>query len=327
VATCAAEREPWFVIPWQPSTDAPSWEDGAVHVWRVSLLRTDQALQSAAQILSADELARAQRFLFERDRSRFIACRSTLRVLLAKYLRGSAPALQFQYNPFGKPELAAGPLRVGSETQPTRPFGKPELAAGPLRVGSETQPTRPFGKPELPAGPLRVGSETQPTSPFGKPELAAVPLQFNVSHSGDWALIAVTQAPRVGVDLECLRPLDDVDALARTSLSARELAVYHDLPRVERHQAFFNAWTRKEAVIKGSGTGLSRPLADCEVTFAPGQPIQLLQVDGDRDAAAGWSLFALEPLPGYLGAVAVERPDARLARWEWPDATGSDAGE
>jgi 4'-phosphopantetheinyl transferase len=249
------------VTLWQTPTEIPPWEDDGVHVWRVSLRREDRALQSAARLLSPDELARAERFLFERDRHRFIACRSALRILLANYVQESPRALQFQYNPFGKPELDALPLR------------------------------------------------------------------FNVSHSGDWALIAVTQARRVGVDLECLRALDDVDALARTSLSAGELAVYFALPGDQRHQAFFNAWTRKEAVIKGSGTGLSRPLADCEVTFAPGQPVRLLQVDGDRDAAADWSLFALEPMPGYLGAVAVERPGARLACWEWSDTMGGNAGE
>lgn len=154
---------------------------------------------------------------------------------------------------------------------------------------------------------------------FGKPELAvlapAFPLRFNVSHSGDWALIALTLQQRIGVDIERVRPLDNIDDLARNSFSSYELDVYQHLPDGQRSQAFFHAWTRKEAFIKACGEGLSRPLSEFDVTLAPQDQVQVLQIAGDRTAARRWTLAGLEPVAGYVGAVAIERPGTRVQCW------------
>jgi 4'-phosphopantetheinyl transferase len=134
---------------------------------------------------------------------------------------------------------------------------------------------------------------------------------FNLSHSHDLALAAVTIGAPVGVDVERVRRLADADRIAARFFAAAEYERYRAIGADERHLAFFNAWTRKEAVIKALGQGLSRPLASVEVTLAPGEPARLVRFDGQPGESAGWSLHAFEPLPGYCGAVAV--PQAHVA--------------
>ena len=237
-----------IVTNWLPIRDIPRLEGGSAHVWRIPLDRVEPA--TLLDVLSADESARATRSFFEKDRRSFIRCRSTLRVLLGRYLQTAPDRLEFCYNGFGKPELVVLP----------------------------------------------------PT----------FPLRFNVSHSGDWALVAMTLEHRIGVDIERVRQLEDIDDLARNNFSRIELEVYQHLPDEQRTPAFFHAWTRKEAFVKACGEGLSRPLTEFDVSLAPQDPVQLLRVAGDRTAARGWTLSALEPGVGYVGAVAVERPDTRI---------------
>jgi len=99
--------------------------------------------------------------------------------------------------------------------------------------------------------------------------------------------------------------------------SARENATLRAIPDSRKLEAFFNCWTRKEAYIKAVGEGLSRPLDQFEVSLAPGEPAQLLSVEGASEETANWSLEALVPAPGYVAAVAVEEHDWRLICWQW----------
>jgi 4'-phosphopantetheinyl transferase len=76
-----------------------------VHAWSASLDVQEEEMQSLLRILDFEERARADRFYFERDRSRFIACRAYLRTILAYYLDIEPERLQFNYTPNGKPYL------------------------------------------------------------------------------------------------------------------------------------------------------------------------------------------------------------------------------
>jgi 4'-phosphopantetheinyl transferase len=80
-----------------------------VHVWRASLVRSAGTVQRLRRLLSKDELLRADRFRFERDRSRYIVGRALLRGLLANYLQSTPEGLTFEYGEFGKPTLRGGP--------------------------------------------------------------------------------------------------------------------------------------------------------------------------------------------------------------------------
>lgn len=156
----------------------------------------------------------------------------------------------------------------------------------------------------------------------GKPELAlamgASPLQFNVAHSHELALIAVTAGAAIGVDVERVRQLDDAGTIAERYFSPRESMIFRQLPEDEREAAFFNCWTRKEAFIKAIGEGLSFPLADFNVSFVPGEPARLLSIENDAAEARQWTMQAMIPLPGYTGAVAVRSRKCRLQCWHWP---------
>ena len=141
----------------------------------------------------------------------------------------------------------------------------------------------------------------------GKPMLAAQsPVRFHLSHSGSVAVYAVTMEREIGIDVEHIRPVNDMDTLARYSFSAAENTVFVNLPESQRQDAFFNCWTRKEAYIKALGDGLSYALQDFDVTLRPGDPAKLLQVTGKPEEAERWSLHAFRPAENYVGALAVE---------------------
>ena len=153
--------------------------------------------------------------------------------------------------------------------------------------------------------------------PHGKPRLAtstspAQRLNFNLAHSGGFALYAFTQVGEVGVDLEQVRPELTGDDIARRFFSSNEVARLTNLPAALRHEAFFNCWTRKEAFIKGKGIGLSLALDQFDVTLAPTEPTMLLRTRWDETEASRWSLETIDVGPGYVAAVAVAGHDWQL---------------
>jgi len=156
----------------------------------------------------------------------------------------------------------------------------------------------------------------------GKPELAAEQavsgVRFNISHAQGVALLAFARQREVGVDIEQVRPLDDGEQIAERFFSQNEVAVFTAVPPEQKPQAFFNCWTRKEAFIKVIGEGLSCPLDSFDVTLKPGEPAELLQVKGNREAATRWRLENLEPAAGYAGAVIAEGREWQLRTWQWP---------
>ncbi|HUN60381.1 MAG TPA: 4'-phosphopantetheinyl transferase superfamily protein [Candidatus Sulfotelmatobacter sp.] len=76
-----------------------------LHVWRISLEVSSDSLAGYSTLLSADELARADRYVFGRDRHQFIVARGTLRLLLGRYLHISPSSIHFEFGPYGKPFL------------------------------------------------------------------------------------------------------------------------------------------------------------------------------------------------------------------------------
>ncbi len=92
---------------------------------------------------------------------------------------------------------------------------------------------------------------------FGKPRLIGTPsCAFSLSHSEGMGLIALAPVGEIGVDLERVRPLADLDALARHCLTKDELRELAAAPAQGRERAFLRGWTRKEACLKALGAGL-----------------------------------------------------------------------
>jgi 4'-phosphopantetheinyl transferase len=159
-------------------------------------------------------------------------------------------------------------------------------------------------------GQLRFGY-----GPQGKPYLAAdmghPGLQFNMAHSHEIALYAVVSEHAVGIDVELIRDLSDLENIAASFFSPSENAALRSLSAEQRVEGFYNCWTRKEAYVKAIGEGLACSLDQFDVSLAPGEQARLLSVAGDTSAASQWSLWTLRPAPGYVGAIAVSLPSAR----------------
>lgn len=163
----------------------------------------------------------------------------------------------------------------------------------------------------------------------GKPALAdhGRDLRFNLSHTGELALLAVSHGREVGVDIEQVRSLDDAATIAARFFSAAENRAWLAVPDEQKAVAFFNAWTRKEAFIKALGDGLSYPLDRFDVSLTPGEPARLLRVAGEPEATARWRIEALEPAPGYAAAVAVAGHDWRLVHLKKTPANEAETNE
>jgi 4'-phosphopantetheinyl transferase len=158
-------------------------------------------------------------------------------------------------------------------------------------------------------------------NPHGKPALAPEcgreRLRFNLSHSHEHVVYAVTREREIGIDLEHVRvDLADRDIAARY-FSPREAAALAALPPELQRLAFFNCWTRKEAYIKASGQGLLIPLHQFDVSLAPGEPAALLSTQWNPQEAGRWSLRALTPGPDYVAALAVEGHHWQLRCWHY----------
>jgi len=142
----------------------------------------------------------------------------------------------------------------------------------------------------------------------GKPSLAENPanIRFSVSHSGGLAMIAITLAREVGVDIEAFRNNIETDKLAERFFSAPERESLRLLSAPNRVAAFFRCWTCKEAFLKAQGLGLSRSLDSFDVEVNPERPAQLLATRPHAEEAGQWSLHGVETDCGYAAAAAVE---------------------
>jgi 4'-phosphopantetheinyl transferase len=240
-------------------------DGGTVDLWSASLEPPAPLRAHLEGCLSLDERERAARFVFPRDRNRFVAGRAFLRLLLAQYLATDPASLRFRYGPHGKPALADDRSGVA----------------------------------------------------------------FNLAHSNSLAVCALARGGELGVDVERVRPIPDADGVARSFFSPRESAELASVPEPERHRAFFDGWTRKEAFLKALGDGLARPLDSFDVTLKPGDPPRLLRTVGDPEEAGRFSLHSLEPEAGYVAAIAVRGHGwhVRLARWRWIESRRAEGGE
>lgn len=161
--------------------------------------------------------------------------------------------------------------------------------------------------------------------PRGKPRLTAgsgSDLCFNLSHAYDVALLALAHGREVGVDIEAVRPGFASEQIAEQFFAPAEVAELRSLPAALQDEAFFACWTRKEAYIKARGDGVSLPLQSFTVTLAPGEPPQLVDVNGHTQEAQRWTLEDLGLRPDYRGALVIEG-NRRALRWYTPEAHGS----
>jgi 4'-phosphopantetheinyl transferase len=158
------------------------------------------------------------------------------------------------------------------------------------------------------------------TSAYGKPALAGnSDLRFNLSHSEDLAVVAITSERQIGVDVERVR--DDVDAreLSDRFFSEQEAEWVRSNPGSELIQRFFTCWTAKEAYVKASGEGLSLPLKNFSVIPGPHYPELSLTIFDNPAESHRWTMLQLQPTADFCGALAVEGSNCRIRQGQWPE--------
>jgi len=218
-----------------------------VHVWRIGLDVVESELQNLLATLSSDELVRANRFRFDEHRRRFIAGRGILRSILSSYLNIKPQEVGFDYEPRGKPMLAASLAKSG--------------------------------------------------------------LLFNLSHSEGLALCGVNYRRKIGIDLECMRSLSDLESLAQRFFLPQEYDMVRSLSSHQQQEVFFRYWTCKEAYLKATGDGISQ-LEQVEISLTLTQPAKLI-------TSEDWSLLELTPANNYCAALAVAGSDWNLKCWQY----------
>lgn len=214
-----------------------------IHVWSYHFDQVTIPFSQLLQVLSSDELKRADHFQLEKDKRRFILCRALLRMTISHYLNFEPGQIEFSYGAYGKPALSY-----------------------------------PFCEDNL---------------------------EFNLSHSNDLMLFAITRGHKVGIDVEHLRNIPRIELLVERYFSFKEINAFHTLPLHEKQANFFRVWTRKEAYAKAMGWGLAFPLDGIDVCWLV--PFQ------NSHQAFGYSFFDLNPTEGYVASVVVEGSGYRLS--------------
>jgi 4'-phosphopantetheinyl transferase len=143
----------------------------------------------------------------------------------------------------------------------------------------------------------------------GKPSLDSShgsTLRFNLSHSGEKCLIAITEGREVGVDVERIRALDDWREIAERFFAKRETTRLSSLPAALVKTAFFATWSRKEAYIKALGLGLALDLGAFEVEVDPRKEARLLWTLHEPTGPEQWCMRNIDVGAEYCAAVAVQ---------------------
>lgn len=157
---------------------------------------------------------------------------------------------------------------------------------------------------------------------YGKPYLpgaAGWDLKFNLSHAEDLAVCAISLTLDVGIDVAAERLIPDVLELATNHFSEAETAAVRAASPERRSAIFLAIWTRKEAYLKGIGTGLSTPLGAFSVPMLPFGAVQIRGADG-KFTGSRWFVSEIPAPARYLGAVATPASAFRVRLFSlgWP---------
>jgi 4'-phosphopantetheinyl transferase len=147
-------------------------------------------------------------------------------------------------------------------------------------------------------------------SPEGKPKLECRDSLFvNWTHSQSRFILGITNASELGVDLEYLKPLGDVDALVARFFTAQETGLFFKLPDSQKLSAFFLMWTLKESALKAFAGSIASNLNDLRIS--PGTPFSVLHSTG------GTHFHGFEREPESHFAFSFTRHLHELPRLRW----------
>ena len=160
------------------------------------------------------------------------------------------------------------------------------------------------------------------TNQHGKPAVeqpdSQPALKFNLSHSGDRALLAFGTGTELGIDVEQLASGRNHQALAENLLSPAGIARLRLLAPAERERAFLQAWTRTEAVIKAAGCGVGVSREIFESVFGSKHPRWVRCAVPGTPGATEWFVHAVDPGRDYVAALATAAEHVHVRYWDWP---------
>ncbi len=138
-------------------------------------------------------------------------------------------------------------------------------------------------------------------------------IHFDLSHSGDVALFAVTRDRPIGVDVEYIRPVPHCQRLALEFFSQSEADNLFALPKERQSARFFNLWTRKEALLKAIGNGLENGHAIRDAFLREPWLSYSAQEADPMEASSDWIVRSFLPTFGYVAAIAFRRPSLNIS--------------
>lgn len=150
----------------------------------------------------------------------------------------------------------------------------------------------------------------------GKPQLAmddhdSSPINFNQSHTDDYVIMAICADRQVGIDLERVSPLPELETLIETVCTPGERMIFWGLSGRERVEHFFSIWTAKEAVLKGAGLGF--------LSLRTNLPVEIGTINPEGKchticeyAGRTWNIYSFLPIAGHIAALAVESDDTQI---------------
>ncbi len=151
---------------------------------------------------------------------------------------------------------------------------------------------------------------------FGKPYLEGGGLYFNLSHSGRCIVFAMTKNSHIGIDIEKFRYDFDCLSIARRFFSQNEYQKLLGISGDDRHINFYRFWTRKEALVKALGVGLSFPLKELDDCLSPVK-IQCVQTFNEIHGQCLWYLQEIHPQKNYIVAVVTAQKHSKIRLWNW----------
>lgn len=211
-----------------------------LHVWFIKLHEISKSINYLKALLTEDEILKASKFRFQKDKNCSVISRGALRLLSGKYLNTNPKTITFKYGDYGKPDY---------------------------------------------------NIETE--------------LKFNVSHSGNLAVIGFVLNNEIGIDIEQLKYDFEVMDIVDNYFSQHEIETLKKLPIEEQIKGFYRCWTRKESFIKAKAKGLSFPLDSFSVDIKSDKKTELLETKWDKIEKDLWRLFSFSPMQNYIGAASV----------------------
>ena len=212
-----------------------------ISVWFINFDVSEDKITFLNSFLSEDEILKASKFRFKKDKNCSIITRGTLRLLSSKYLNIKPEDIPFKNGEFGKPYYDL-----------------------------------------------------------------KTKLKFNVSHSGNMAVIGFVLNDDIGVDIEEMKTDFEVFDIASNYFSNSEIDSLKSSPLENHINGFYRCWTKKESFIKAKAKGLSFPLDSFSVSIDSDEKTELLETKWDKNEKELWNLFSFTPQENYIGAVSVK---------------------